>query len=305
MAFFDWNKSIAGIPDTWRATEGRGVKIAIIDSGAHLLNPTLQHLDQPGHKFNVARPDYSLSNALAAGGGNDPVTDQASFGEMHGTACLSVLAGRPESAVSGVKGVAPQAEIYIIKIMDSAAMYRKGYILDAIELALKKKVDIITCAILPSFNGSYTEGRKDLIFKELKATNTALVTSLDNTTLATTLTRLKFPSDQPESIVTGVVQFPILTSNPSADLLFERISYLVPPVKAGSYRVMSSDPYPLTNISSSLTTTALAGTIALLMSHLNRRPSRSEIISMLSQEMAGTFNPTAMMQQSLPAFYKK
>jgi hypothetical protein len=60
----------------------------------------------------VARPDYKLSTALAAGGGNDSVLDQASFGEMHGTACLSVLAGKPESSTNGIKGVAPNAEIY-------------------------------------------------------------------------------------------------------------------------------------------------------------------------------------------------
>jgi hypothetical protein len=305
MALFDWNQAIPNIPNEWRSTEGKGIKIAILDSGANLINPTLQHLDQPGHKFNVARPDYNLSTALAAGGGNDSVLDQASFGEMHGTACLSVLAGKPESSSNGIKGVAPQAEIYIIKIMDSAAMYRKGFILDAIELALKLKVDVITCAVLPSFSGTYTEGRKDVIFNQLRNSNTALVTTLINTTLTDTLVRLRFPSDQPESIVTGVAQVPVLNSNPSADLLFDKISFLTPPVRTGSYRVMAAEPYPLTTLSSSVTTTALAGVIALAMSHLQRRPNRDELIALLTDAFGQSFNTAQMIQQTAPAFYHK
>jgi hypothetical protein len=304
MAFFDWNKAIANIPDAWRANEGRGIKIAIIDSGANLTNPTLQHLDQPGHKFHVARPDYTLANALVVGGGNDNVSDQSSFGEMHGTACLSVLAGKPESPGNGVKGVAPQAEVFIIKIMDAAAMYRKGFVLDAIELAVKLKADVITCAILPSFNGSYTDGRRDVVFKALRDSGALLVTSLENTTLATVLAKPKFPSDQPESLLTGVAQIPILNGNNSTDMLFEKIAYLVPPVKIGSFRFMSSDKFPLTTISSSLATTALAGVAALAMANAGRRLNKAEIMALL-QDKFQSYTPLQMLQQTQPAYYHK
>ncbi len=305
MAFFDWNQAILNIPDTWRATEGKGVRIAILDSGANLNNPTLQHLDVPGHKFNVARPDYSLNAALSATGGNDNVTDQLSFGEMHGTACLSVLAGKPESSTAGVKGVAPQAEIFIIKIMDSAAMYRKGFVLDAIELALKKNVDIISCAILPSFNGSYTDGRRDVIFKALRDSNTALITTLDNTTMANTLTNLRFPSDQPDALATGVAQLPVLNSNPSPDQLFARIGFLMPPVKVGSFRVMAPDKYPTANISSSFTTTALAGIAALAMSQAQQRMNKAALMSLFQQTFNQPFDALSMLQQTAPAYYHK
>ncbi len=302
MAFFDWNTAITNIPDAWRANEGKGIKIAIIDSGANLNNPTLQHLDVAGHKFFVARPDYSLSAALA-GGGNDNITDQLSFGEMHGTACLSVLAGKPESPGNGVKGVAPQAEVFIIKIMDTSAMYRKGFVLDAIELAVKLNADIITCAILPSFNGSFTDGRRDQVFGALRSSGALLVTTLENTTLATVLTKPKFPSDQPESLVTGVAQLPILNGNNSTDMLFEKIAFLVPPVKVGSYRFLSTDKFPLTTISSSLATTALGGVAALAMANAGKRLNKAELIALLKGQFNQPFSSADMLQQAKPAYY--
>ena len=305
MAYFDWNKAITNIPDDWRANEGKGIKIALLDSGANLTNPTLKHLDLPGHKFFVARPDYSLSAALAQGGGNDTVTDQLSFGEMHGTACLSVLAGKPETTSNGIKGVVPQAEIFIIKIMDSGAMYRKGAVLDAIELALKLNVDVISCAVLPSFNGTYTDGRRDIIFNALRASNTALITTLENTTVATVLTKLRFPSDQPESIPTGVAQIPILNAKPSADMLFDRIGFLMPPVKIGSYRFMSAENYPITTISSSLTTTALAGVVALAFAQAQRRIPKAELLSLLQTTLNQPYDALSMLQQTAPAYYHK
>lgn len=305
MAFFDWNSAIPGLPDGWRKTEGKTIKIAILDSGANLNNSTLQHLDQPGHKFNVARPDYSLASALLPDGGNDNVADQASFGEMHGTACLSVLAGKPANDLAGVKGVAPQAEIFVIKIMESSAMYRKGYILDAIELALKKNVDIITCSVLPSFNGSYTDGRRDIIFKKLRDTNTLLVTSLVNTTMLDVLTGLRFPSDQPESIVAGVAQVPILTAAPPASELYKSIDFLMPAVKTGSLRLMSNDHFPLTTCSSSLATSAMAGVLALMLSFHQRRLSTAEAITMLNAQLKQPYNPAEMLTTTAPAYFHK
>lgn len=305
MAFFDWNTAIPGLPDGWRKTEGKTIKIAILDSGANLNNSTLQHLDLPGHKFNVARPDYSLATALLPDGGNDIVADQASFGEMHGTACLSVLAGKPANDFAGVKGVAPQAEIFVIKIMEASAMYRKGYILDAIELALKKNVDIITCSVLPSFSGSYTDGRRDVIFKKLRETNTLLVTSLVNTTIPSVLTGLRFPSDQPESIVAGVAQVPILTAAPPATELYKSIDYLMPAVQTGSLRLMSNDHFPLTTCSSSLATSALAGVLALMLSFHQRRFSSAEAIAMLNAQLKQPYTPAGMLTTTTPAYFHK
>ena len=303
MAYFDWNNAIPGVTEAWRKTEGKNVKIAIIDSGAQLHASALRHLDRPGHKFNLAQPGFSLSNALLPGGGNDAVTDQLSFGEMHGTATLSVLAGKPDSAGNGIKGVAPEAEVFIMKIMEPSAMYRKGYILDAIELALKLKVDIITCSVLPTFAGTYTEGRKDVLFKALRESNTLFISTLTNTTLPSVLTQLKFPSDQPECIVTGVAQIPVLSARLSAADLYKGIHFLSPPAKISALRMQSPDTFPLFNASGSVMTAALAGVCALLLSHRQRRLTKSEVLAELNQYMTLSYDPMQMMGDTLPAFY--
>ncbi len=304
MPIFNWNAIIPNIPANWRQTEGKGVRIAFLDSGANLSAPALKHLDQPGHKFNVAQPGFNVQQAISSGG-NDDVTDQLSFGEYHGTACLSALAGKPENDTTGIKGVAPQAEVFIFRIMDAGAMYRKGYILDAIEIALSKNVDIIVCSVLPSFNGTYTDGRRDVLYSKIKQSNVALVTTVTNTTLLSDLTTMRFPSNHPVSIVGGVAQMPILSPKPDASVLLKDISFITSPVKVTSLKNQASDAYPSGPCSSSLATAALAGVIALGMSQLQQRPERSVLISALQTALGCPYDPTAMMNQTTPGFYSK
>lgn len=304
MPLFDWNTAIPNIPDSWRQTEGQNVKIAILDSGFNLNEPLFSHLSQTGHKYNVTLPGFSIPAAISSGG-NDDVTDQASFGVMHGTSCLSVLAGMPEAAGTGIKGVAPKAEIFYFKVMDSGARYRKGFILDAIEIALSKNVDIIVTSILPSFNGTYTDGRRDQLFARLQSQNVALITTVLNTTNLSSLTNLSFPSDHAYSIVGGVAQIPILTPKPSASVLFDKISFLTSPVKVASFNPQAQDRYPLMNCSSSLATTALAGVVALCMSQKGSRPDRNALIAALKTAFNLPYDPNQMMTQSSPGYFSK
>lgn len=304
MPLFNWNTAIPNIPDSWRQTEGQNVKIAILDSGFNLNESLFAHLVKPGHQFNVTLPGFSIPEAISSGG-NDDVTDQASFGVLHGTATLSVLAGMPESATTGVKGVAPKAEIFFFKVMDTAAKYKKGYLLDAIEIALSKSVDIIVTSVLPSFTGSYTDGRRDQLFARMQAQNVALITAVLNTTNLTSLTTLSFPSDQPYSIVGGVAQIPILAPKPSASVLFDKISFLTSPVKVASFNPQGQDHYPLMNCSSSVATTALAGVAALMMSQKGSRPDRDDLLAALKTAFNADYDPLLMMGQTAPGFFSK
>lgn len=304
MPLFDWNSTIPNIPQNWRQTEGQNIKIAILDSGFNLNEPIFAHLAKSGHQFNVTLPGFSVPAAISSGG-NDDVTDQASFGVLHGTSCLSVLAGLPESPGTGMKGVAPKAEIFFFKIMDTSAKYKKGYLLDAIEIALSKSVDIIVTSILPSFNGTYTDGRRDQLFSRLQAQNVALVTSVLNTTNLSSLTSLSFPSDHPHSVVGGVAQVPILTPRPSATVLFDKISFLTSPVKVASFNPQAQERYPLMNCSSSMATTALAGVVALCMSQRGSRPDRNALIAALKTAFNASYDPGQMIAQSVPGYFSK
>ena len=304
MPFFNWNANIPNLPDNWRQTEGRGIKIAFLDSGANFDTPALSHLKLPGHQFNVTQAGFNVKEAIISGG-NDDVSDQPSFGEFHGTACLCALAGKPETPTTGIKGVAPQAEIYVFRIMDTAAMYRKGYVLDAIEIALSKKVDIIVCSVLPSFNGTYTDGRRDELFAQLQITNTALVTTVTNTALLTDLTTMRFPSNHPLSIVGGVAQVPVLTPKPDPNTLFKDIEFLTSTVKVSSLKYNAPEPYIMVPCSSSLATAAIAGVIALAMSQLQERPDRDTLLTALKAAFNCAYDPIAMMSQTSPGFFSK
>jgi hypothetical protein len=304
MAIFNWNTIIPNIPDTWRQTEGKGIRIAFLDSGANLDTPTLKHLKLPGHQFNVTLPDFDIQKSISSGG-NDNVTDQQSFGIFHGTSCLSVLAGKPENATTGIKGVAPQAEIFVFRIMESDITFSKGHILDAIEIALSKNVDIIVCSVLPSFEGSYTDGRRDDLYAKIKEKNIALVTTVTNTTRLNVLTNMLFPSNHPLSIVGGVAQVPILAPKPDVNILFHDISFLTSPVTVGGLKDKDANPYQMMPCSSSQATAALAGIIALAMSQMQQRPERSDLIAALKTAFHSTYDPTAMMTQKTPGYFSK
>jgi hypothetical protein len=170
---------------------------------------------------------------------------------------------------------------------------------------LALKVDVVTCAILPTFAGTYTDGRRDVLFKKLRDTNTAFISTLVNTTLPATLTNLRFPADQPEAIVAGVAQVPVLNSGTPASVLYEKIDFLTAPVKVASLRMMSTDPYPMANLSSSLTTTALAGVVALAFSQKGERIPQADLLSLLQSNFNQPYDPTAMLAATQPIYFTK
>lgn len=88
--------------------KGEGVKVAIIDSGIDYTHPDLDGNYVTGYDF-VNDDDY-------------PMDDNG-----HGTHCAGIVAA--EDNGSGVVGVAPQANLYALKVLDSSG---SGYFSDVI-----------------------------------------------------------------------------------------------------------------------------------------------------------------------------
>lgn len=308
MPTFNWNEALLRVPSEWRATEGRGVKIAYLDSGANLDNNALRHLDQPGHKFNVAHSNYNPNAPAPAG--NDDISDFKEEGIMHGTACISVLAAQPESN-DGVKGVAPQAEIYIIKIAGSDNAVTDKSLVDGIHLALKLGVDIIASSALTTRTPAVSEGRLREVFDLLTSSRTLFFATLRNTDKIERLKRLVFPSTEPESIVAGAVSLPLLATRPTAVQIAELTGLLLPAAKVVCYTGIDDNPYSERECSCSFATACLAGVAALAISFLKdkaaaedlayQRPSREVMLRMLSEKIAKPFSVEEML--SLPLIF--
>lgn len=146
---FDWSKTIANlpvkpVPQAWIDTKGKGVKLAFIDTGANLGLGCLQHLNLPGRKFFVSSQGFSVSKLT----GQDLIGEAfAVAGVGHGTLYTSLIAGKiPDPAPVDkdlVGGIAPGAEIYLIKATDlSGEITGIRHLLNALELSANLGIDI-------------------------------------------------------------------------------------------------------------------------------------------------------------------
>ena len=111
--------------------KGTGVKIAIIDTGIDYNHPELD---------NYYRGGYDFIN-----GDNDPMDDY-----WHGTHCAGIVAA--EDNEIGVIGVAPEVELYGLKVMDSSGSGSTSDVAAAIDWAIGNNIQIISMSLGTDYN---------------------------------------------------------------------------------------------------------------------------------------------------------
>ncbi len=84
-----------GIADLHAIATGRGVRIALIDSGVDIDHPDLQG-------------QIKVAQNLA------PETSDHDMADVHGTAVAGILSARPDNGI-GIAGIAPEAEVYALR----------------------------------------------------------------------------------------------------------------------------------------------------------------------------------------------
>lgn len=118
--------------------KGTGIKIAVLDTGIDYTHEDLAVNYRGGYDF--------------AYGDNDP-SDDNFFG--HGTHVAGIIAAAGNGI--GVIGVAPEAELYAVKVLDGGGFGTEDWIIAGIEWAVSNKVDIINLSI----QGPHSQGLKD------------------------------------------------------------------------------------------------------------------------------------------------
>ncbi|MFD9426833.1 MULTISPECIES: type VII secretion-associated serine protease mycosin [unclassified Streptomyces] len=122
-----WPLQRVMLDELWQDTKGKGVRIAVIDTGVDNANPQLK-----------SAVDTSAGRNLLKGGKADGTTDEVG----HGTKVAGLIAARPAKG-TGFVGLAPEATIIPIRQNDEKNSGKDTTMATAIEHALAKKADVI------------------------------------------------------------------------------------------------------------------------------------------------------------------
>ena len=115
-----------GIPDLWKITKGRGIKVAILDTGISLRHQAFAGAVLQSVDFTSSRA--GVDDALG-----------------HGTFCAGVIGARQTGAC--IVGVAPECQLLICKVVaDNNTCYDQA-VLNGLNWATSQAADIISMSI--------------------------------------------------------------------------------------------------------------------------------------------------------------
>lgn len=126
-----WGQQLMGLADAGQRSTGRGVRIAIIDSGVDQQHPLLNHMQ------------YGLD---LTGGPADSGWSTDSIG--HGSHCAGVIAARSDASddTSGLQmqGFVPDAEIHVLKIFPGGA---NSSLVEALDYCIQHQIDLVNLSL--------------------------------------------------------------------------------------------------------------------------------------------------------------
>ena len=117
-------------PKIWKKTKGKGITVAILDTGCDLTHPDLKDQIIGGRNFT-----------------NDDNGDPDVYKDYngHGTHVAGTIAAIQNN--NGVVGVAPEAKLLIIKVLDKKGSGQYEWIINGINYAIEQKADIISMSL--------------------------------------------------------------------------------------------------------------------------------------------------------------
>jgi subtilisin len=128
--FLGWGQRLLGLtPDVTSKFSGRGVKIAIIDSGVDNNHPALQHIK---HGLDFTNRD--------AAGEPDPHSWNIDV-VSHGTHGAGIIAGNGHN---GIRGFAPEAEVHALKLFPGGKF---DDLISALKYAIDNRIDVVNLSL--------------------------------------------------------------------------------------------------------------------------------------------------------------
>lgn len=161
--------SAAGVPLT-----GRGVLVACIDSGADYTHPDFRNPDgssrilrlwdqtipagppPDGYRLGTLYTQEQLNDALSSSSPLEQIPSRDTSG--HGTAVLGVAAGNGLASDGVLKGVAPEAELAVVKLgtPEAGGFPRTTQLMQALDYVVRLSIELsLPLSVNLSFGNSY------------------------------------------------------------------------------------------------------------------------------------------------------
>jgi subtilisin family serine protease len=127
----NWGAYAINATTAWSESTGSGVKIAVLDSGVGPIN------------------DVKVKEGYNCVNGNTDTTDQLG----HGTMITSIIAATHSNSL-GIWGIAPNAEIYPVKVMDDSGHIELKWAIAGVRWAINNHMQIISISWYISDNSN-------------------------------------------------------------------------------------------------------------------------------------------------------
>ena len=237
-------------PEAWeKGRKGNGVLIAILDTGCDKDHPDLNgRIHQDSRNFSKQGPDNDFSDFLG-----------------HGTHVAGTIAAIENGR--GVVGVAPEADLLILKVFGNDGFATNENLIEAIDYAVSKKARVISMSLgSPSDDERLHAAVKRAVQAEI-AVVCAAGKEGDNSGSST---EKSYPAAYPESICVGAIdqnkKMAIFSNtNDQVDLVAPGVEILSTWIQ-GNYQIISG---------TSMAAPHVTGAIALLINQYEREFNRT------------------------------
>jgi subtilisin family serine protease len=142
--------SVLDVPSAWSLSRGRGVTVAIVDTGARLEHPDLapniwtNFGEIPGNGVDDDNNGY-VDDVHGVDLTTRAAGQDLSDGNGHGTHVAGIVAAAANG--KGVVGVAPQARLMIVKVLNATGVGSSGAIAEGIRYAAANGARVINLSL--------------------------------------------------------------------------------------------------------------------------------------------------------------
>lgn len=258
-----------------KQTKGKGVKIAVLDSGVYKEHPDL---------ISNLGADACFDVTNSANGVDDV--------DGHGSHCAGII-GASGSATGLITGIAPEAKLYSIKVAHENFGPSEERVAKGIEKAIELNVDIINLSL--EVDDPTNVHLKTAIQKAYASGMIMVAAAGENEKLAQGKNFL-FPAMFDECIAIGAVD-KIVQGTP----FNPKLSFIMPYVLFYSCDTKGNQMYSWKK-GSSMAAAFLSGTIALLLSG-NRlkkdKEAKANVMKLLNTELHGVADFNSNVEQQI------